>query len=262
MQGRIWMLTIPKASWTPVLPESCAYVRGQGEVGNGGYEHWQILCHFKRSVRLAAVKKSFGRECHAELSRSEAAEQYVWKEDTRVEGSQFEFGTKPVRRNVARDWEQVWELAKSGDIDQCDASIRICHYRTLQKIASDYSQPVAIVRKIFVYWGPTGTGKSRRAWDEASLEAYPKDPRSKFWDGYRGQENVVFDEFRGGIDISHILRWCDRYPTLVEIKGSSTVLKAKKIWFTSNLHPRDWYPLLDEETKLALLRRLEIVEIK
>jgi len=29
--------------------------------------------------------------------------------------------------------------------------------------------------------GTTGMGKSRRAWEEAGLNAYPKDPRSKFW---------------------------------------------------------------------------------
>jgi hypothetical protein len=114
-------------------------------------------------------------------------------------------------------------------------------------------------REVKCYWGSTGTGKSRRAWSEATFEAYPKDPRSKFWDGYRGEENVVVDEFRGGIDISHILRWTDRYPVLVEVKGSTTVLKAKNIYFTSNIHPRDWYPDLDEETKNALLRRMDIV---
>jgi len=70
---------------------------------------------------------------------------------------------------------------------------------------------------------------------------------------------VVIDEFRGAISISHILRWFDRYPVLVEIKGSATVLKAKTIWITSNLHPRDWYPTLDEQTQAALLRRLTVV---
>jgi hypothetical protein len=44
----------------------------------------------------------------------------------------------------------------------------------------------------------------------------------------------------------------------VEIKGSSTVLKATKIIFTSNLHPKDWFPLLDKDTLDALLRRLNI----
>jgi len=56
-----------------------------------------------------------------------------------------------------------------------------------------------------------------------------------------------------------VLRWFDRYPVITEIKCSAIVLNAKTIWITSNLHPRDWYPNLDEETLQALLRRLTIV---
>lgn len=90
------------------------------------------------------------------------------------------------------------------------------------------------------------------------LQAYPKDPRSKFWDGYRGQAHVVIDEFRGGIDIAHLLRWFDRYPVIVEVKGSSVVLNAKKIWITSNLAPEAWYPDTDQETIAALRRRINV----
>jgi len=111
-----------------------------------------------------------------------------------------------------------------------------------------------------VFWGVTGSGKSRRAWDEAGMEAYSKDPRSKFWEGYQLEENVVIDEFRGGIDISHLLRWLDRYPVRVEIKGSSKPLNAKKIWITSNLNPEFWFPEIDQETTQALMRRLTITE--
>jgi len=115
-------------------------------------------------------------------------------------------------------------------------------------------------RTVTVYWGPTGTGKSRRAWDESGLDAYPKDPRTKFWDGYQSQPCVVIDEFRGAIDVSHLLRWFDRYPVLVEIKGSSVVLVADRIWITSNLRPDAWFPELDGSTLAALLRRLHVVE--
>lgn len=197
---------------------------------------------------------------HCELTRSEAADEYVWKEDTRIAGTQFELGRKPHRRNNATDWELIWESAKSGAINDIPANVRVQHYRTLRTIASDYSEPLPMERQIYVFCGRTGSGKSRRAWDEAGFSAYPKDPRSKFWDGYRDQKHVVIDEFRGGIDISHILRWLDRYPVLVEIKGSSTPLVAEKIWITSNLHPFNWYPDLDEETRNALLRRLQITE--
>lgn len=87
------------------------------------------------------------------------------------------------------------------------------------------------------------------------LSAYSKDPRSKWWDGYRSQSNIVIDEFRGTIDVSHILRWLDRYPISVEVKGGTRPLAATKVWITSNLDPRMWYPDLDQESKDALLRR-------
>lgn len=209
-------------------------------------------------MSLLQVKRVFSDRAHCELTRSQLAEEYVWKEETRVPGSQFELGRKPFRRNVAEDWDRIWEDAKSGSILDIPANIRIQHYRTLRTIAADFSSPAAMERQVYVFCGRTGTGKSRRAWEEATLAAYPKDPRSKFWDGYRDQKHVVIDEFRGGIDISHILRWLDRYPVLVEIKGSSTALVAEKIWITSNLHPEQWYPDLDPETTQALLRRLQI----
>lgn len=117
-----------------------------------------------------------------------------------------------------------------------------------------------MVRSVKVFWGSTGTGKSRKAWEEAGEEAYCKDPRSKFWDGYQDQVNVVIDEFRGGIDIAHLLRWFDRYPVRVEIKGSSRPLVAQSIWITSNLEPSKWYPDCDQMTIDALMRRLVVTE--
>ena len=138
------------------------------------------------------------------------------------------------------------------------AHVRITCYNSIRSIRADFLKPTGVEKQVFVYWGTTGTGKSRRAWDEAGMEAYGKDPRTKFWCGYQGEEHVVIDEFRGGIDISHLLRWVDRYPLRVEIKGSSRPLCASKVWITSNLEPRMWYPDVDPETLSALMRRLNV----
>jgi len=259
-QARYWLLTIPHADFTPYLPPQCQSLRGQLESGEGtGYLHWQLVASFKTKVRLAGVKRIFGDTCHAEPSRSAAADAYVWKDETAVEGTRFELGTKAIRRGNSEDWDAVRDNAKRGRLDDIPGDIYVRYYGNLKRICTDNLEPVAVEREVIVYWGPTGTGKSRRAWAEAGIQAYPKDPRTKFWDGYRGQDNVVVDEFRGDIDIAHLLRWFDRYPVIVEVKGSSVVLNAKKIWLTSNLDPRQWYPNLDEETKAALFRRLTIV---
>lgn len=261
-QARYWIATIPRDAWQPELPDSAVWIIGQPELGESGYRHWQVLVAFNSKKTIAQVKDAFGVQgMHLEATRSSAAEAYVRKEDTR-DGDPFELGNKPFRRNSATDWKRVKELAKAGEFDLVPEDVYIRYYHTLKSIAADHDSPVGIEKTVFVYYGRTGTGKSRRAFEEAGSSVYVKDPRSKFWCGYRGEPNIIIDEFRGGIDISHILRWFDRYPVRVELKGSSAPLKASKIWVTSNLHPRDWYPGLDLETSSALLRRLQITEFE
>jgi len=90
-QGRYWIFTIPSHCYTPYLPPGCVWSRGQLELGEGGFLHWQFMSVFDKKVSLATVRRIYG-SFHAELTRSEAAIEYVWKEDTRVEGTQYEIG--------------------------------------------------------------------------------------------------------------------------------------------------------------------------
>lgn len=260
-QARYWILTVPQHLFMPYLPPGCSHVSGQLEIGVGGFVHWQLCVSFIQKVTLARVRETFG-SVHAEPSRSDAVRAYVWKEDTRVHGTQFELGTLPFRRNAKSDWNAILLAAKTGDISTVPADVQVRCYNQLRRIGSDYVQPVPMERFAEVFWGRTGTGKSRRAWDEAGFEAYSKDPRTKWWDGYMGQANVVIDEFRGTIDIVHLLRWLDRYPVRVENKGGSVPLSAKQFWFTSNLDPRLWYPDVDSETVAALMRRINITHFQ
>lgn len=276
MQARLWIGTIPECDFgtyqiivgfpLPVFADLQWY-RGQLEIGEGGFRHWQVVVQGKKPLRVAALKRLFGERAHWEKTRSESAgtyqiivDEYVWKEETRVEGTQFEVGTKAIRRNVSKDWDQIYSDARSGNLDNIPRDILVRCYSQINKITQDNLQPNSVIRSVHAFWGRTGTGKTRRAWEEAGLDAYPKDPSTKWWDGYRGQEHVVIDEFRGKIAIEHMLRWLDRYPVIVERKGGSTVLRASSIWITSNLAPELWYVGMDEETVNALVRRLNIIQ--
>lgn len=100
-QGKYWLLTIPANEWSNggTLPNGVVWLRGQQEQGgNTGFHHWQLFACFEKKVRLAGVKAVFGRACHAEPSRSAAAEQYVFKEDTALPNTRFELGAKPLNR--------------------------------------------------------------------------------------------------------------------------------------------------------------------
>lgn len=259
--GKHWLLTIPEGDWNvpESLPPGISYLKGQLEEGAGGFLHYQVYTILDLKSTLGKCKSFFCPTAHCELTRSQAARDYVWKEETRIADTQFELGELPMRRQEPTDWIKVFESAQTGDFDAIPRDVLVRCYHQLRSIRNDHSKPMAQLRSCVVYWGPTGTGKSRRAWDEAGMEAYPKDPRTKWWDGYLDHPHVIIDEFRGSIDISHILRWLDRYPVRVEAKGQSLPLRASRIWITSNIPPSMWYPDLDPETLQALLRRLEVV---
>lgn len=259
-QGIFWMLTVAHAAFTPFLPSGCAWIKGQLERGDSGFLHWQIVVAFSKKKSLAGVVGVFGKH-HAELTFSDAAAEYVWKDATHVAGTRFELGVKPIQLSSSVDWENVWTAAKSGDLAAIPPFVRVKSYRTIRAIGSDFSKAHPMVRTCKVFWGPTGTGKSHRAWAEAGPDAYSKSARSKFWDGYQSEEAVILDEFRGAIDVGYLLTWLDRYPVRVEVKGSSLPLNCKKFWICSNLPPERWYPDLDPWTLEALLRRLEVEEM-
>jgi hypothetical protein len=69
-----------------------------------------------------------------------------------------------------------------------------------------------------------------------------KEPRTKWWNGYLGEKEVIVDDFGpNGIDINHLLRWFDRYKCMVENKGGMQPLCATNVIVTSNFTVREVY---------------------
>lgn len=264
-QARYWICTRPYCEHVgrPSIKPGVEYIKGQLEEGEEtGYLHWQFIIYCKTKVSRPKIKEWFGADCHCEPTRSAAAEDYVWKDRTAVDGTRWSEGQIPFNRTRKRDWElEVWEKATRGELLSIDADIRVRCYKTLRQIELDYLEPTEHQVTTYVYWGKTGLGKSRRAKIEAGKDYYPKGPTNIWWNGYRGQSNVIIDEFRGRIGCEHLLTWCNpwRLKTIIEPKGTGRALEATSIWITSNLDPREWYPDLDEDTKEALLRRFKIV---
>lgn len=252
------MCTIPFDAWQPPtdIPDGLQFLSGQGEIGASGFRHWQVICAFNRKRTLTSAKTFFPAETHLEFTRSSAARDYVQKEETRIPGTQFELGEYPHRRNNKEDWKVVLEKAKSGNFDSIEGDIMLRHYSNIRKIYADFQKPIVRgPQEVNVYWGQTGAGKSKKVFEECGDDFYIKMPSTKWFDGYRGQENIIIDEFTGQVDISHMLRWLDRYPCTVEVKGSQVFLNTKRWWITSNINPNLWYEGKDPEQIKALVRR-------
>ena len=91
---------------------------------------------------------------------------------------------------------------------------------------------------LYVYWGPPGTGKSRRALQEATnidAESIYYKPRGLWWDGYKQQRCVIVDDFYGWIKYDELLKITDRYPYKVQVKGGFEEFTSTHIWITSNV---------------------------
>lgn len=261
-QARYWLLTIKKNDWRKfeVLPSNIVYLRGQEEIGaNTGFHHWQLLAVFKRAVRLAAVKAVFGNSCHAEPTKSSAANEYVWKEESRVPNTQFELGELPFKRNDKTDWEKVKNLAKTGKIDDIDGDVYVRYYNTLKHIARDHmKKPEDLVAccGIWIY-GPPGVGKSYFAREQYGKDCYFK-PQNKWWDGYQGEKNVILDDFDCKA-LGHLLKiWADRYSFVAESKGHSMCIRPDNFIITSNYKIEEIFSE-DQNLADAIKRRFYII---
>jgi hypothetical protein len=110
---------------------------------------------------------------------------------------------------------------------------------------------------VIVLWGATGVGKTRFVYDQAQDRQVWVPGDYQWFDGYRGQDIVLLDDYRGEYPIQFFLKLCDRYPMQVPVKGDFVNWRPTKIYITSNLRPKHWYDNLDTETRPAFMRRLD-----
>lgn len=50
------------------------------------------------------------------------------------------------------------------------------------------------------------------------------------------------------------------YKMIIETKGGSTYRTFKRIIFTCNHHPKEWFPMASEVHQAALMRRFNVVK--
>lgn len=119
---------------------------------------------------------------------------------------------------------------------------------------------------VTVIYGDTDCNKTRSVYDvETKLEElHVWEPHHGQWfDGYSGQEAVLFDEYRGQLPYGMLLCLLDGYPgRKVQSKGGMAYWSPKRIYITSPKHPREWYPQLAENDKIdQLLRRITEIRV-
>lgn len=176
------------------------------------------------------------------------------------------------------DFECMGERPAQGRrTDLLEIKNKIKNGVSMQDIADDYFTQWVVYRRsfqaykklmhksglrleleVFLLIGAAGVGKTRfvyETWanDEGGLWI-AHDPDLKWFDGYRGEQTVLIDDFRGGADFAFLLRLLDVYPLQVPVKGDFEPWRAERIILTSNTEPNEWYK---HDDLAPLLRRIK-----
>lgn len=171
------------------------------------------------------------------------------KEDTRAPDAQpFELGNFANSGQGKRsDMVTIRDMAKRGArmvefADQFPGHV-IRYGNGIQRLRNIYTQPRMEPPKVYLYWGYTRTGKSRRAiWEAMEANGGKLDGvffknNGKWWDTYDGEKYIIINEYDTRdkeMNRHFMLQLCDRYPLVVQVKGSSVHIQAEKIWITTN----------------------------
>lgn len=240
-------------------------VAGHEVAPTTGMHHIQGYVEFPEPVRFARIKKVLGDGVHCTASRGSAKDNrdYCTKEDAHF----LEMGA-PAAQGARSDILALRDEVRAGASDKdlfdndCVCEPAIKYIRSVDRMRLAYgigtAQPTRDAIRVELWYGPTGTGKSRAA-RELFPNAYWKN-QSMWWPGYAGQEQVVWDEFSGccctPTELNLIL---DRYPHTVQFKGGDVALRATTIILISNYPPSSWW---GEKTRFdlpALARRFTCV---
>lgn len=255
-QFKFFLCTSYLAEPPMFLHEEMAYLMGQREkCPTTGREHWQFCGAFNTKKTLRAAKLLLPHGCHIEPAKSEAVHAYCHKDETYIEGTRFKYGELPLRRNNKTDWDLIKKKAIEGDLDNIPSDIYIRYHFQLESIYKKHLKPITRDIEVILIWGPPGTGKTHKA-IEMAPNAYMKLNTNKWWDGYQEQLDVIIDDFSGDIGYAHLKRWLDKYPCLLEIKGSTVPAKYTRVIITSNTEIEEWWPRAPQVHIDAIKRRI------
>lgn len=236
----------------------------QLEKGEQETKHFQGYFEFLGKKRLTGLKRLLP-SAHWESrrgSRSQARE-YCRKEESRVEiGVEIgEFGEGG--QGTRTDLQIVVAMA------QTDGNLRrvmVEHPEVFVKFSRGLRELVMAQQverdappEVFICYGPTGCGKSLLS-RQAGIGNYWVDPigAGSWFDGYMGEPDAIFDDFDG--KLSHVrlkdwLRVLDRYALRVPVKGSFVTFAPRRIWVTTNYHPRFWWDWTSRMAQYPALQR-------
>lgn len=238
---------------------------GQHEIASSGTPHLQLAFRLVDRVRMSQLIAAVPG-AHFEVMRGspQQAFAYATKADTRAPNTEpFTFGQQPSRgtgQGRRTDLLEIKDAIDNGatlrDVFDSHFALALQYHRGLELYRTQKHRPGNRPNlKVYWFYGPTGTGKSRKVHDlvlEEPTDVYFKGPESHWFDGYDGQRTLVLDDFRKNwVTFSFLLRWLDIYTLQVQRKGSSCYANWSTVFITAPLPPDQLYATHEDVAQLT-----------
>lgn len=231
-----------------------------------GREHYQGFVCWKTARWTFACRKKYKGYFKKMKGSLEQNDDYCSKQ-----GELKEFGRRP-KQGERNDLTQIVNdifnhKTNVEDIVQHTPILYHQYGRTLEKaedIALRKCYRTEMTEGIW-YVGKTGKGKSEKAYQDYDINqafTYPYD--NGWWDGYKQQHTVIFDEFRGQIPYNELLRIVDKHPNYKCRRRNREPIpfNSKRVIITSSLTPQEVYNNLDRNDNIdQLLRRFSVYHL-
>ena len=243
-----------------------SYLIFQEELSESSTPHLQGYVEFKRSMKFGQVRKMLP-EAHWEPRVGTAAHciAYCSKQDATYVAGPYEWGRPSTGQGSRSDIKLAYEDVKKGSsllkLFDDHTSVAFKYPRSLQLALTLHNVRRTWKTEVFYLYGLPGVGKSTWCRTQAGPDFYSKQPNSIWFDGYFGQDSVLFDDLTAGwFPWSNLMQLLDAGPLLVQTKGGQTSFLARKLYITSNKTPDALYRSADGTVKHpldALLRRID-----
>lgn len=264
---------------------SPAYFCMADEIATTGTYHTHIFLYSPSPIRFSTVKNRFPT-AHIDKTYGSAKENrdYIRKEgkwaetdkaETKVPDTFLEWGDMPTEKEekapqMYKLIQEVRDGISTANIIEGSPNLafRVRDIDALrQTLLSD--RYASENRKIEVWYifGASGTGKTRGIYechdakDICRITNY-RNGRGISFDGYTGQDVLVFEEFHSQIPIEDMLNYLDIYPLSLPARYSDRVACYTRVYITSNLPLEKQYRNVQWdslETWRAFIRRIHKV---
>lgn len=173
--------------------------------------------------------------------------------------------TNPARNDLIAMYKMAVNGKPDREIAEAFPASYTRYHKGIAKVRSLYLARREEPPEVVLLYGPPGTGKTSAVM--YGTEELWKSPIGGYgwFDGYDEHQDVLLDEFSGRMSkcpLAELLALIDRYAQRVPIKGGFTRWAPRRIFLTTNYHPKDWYDWSDRSQQwFALVRRFDHVVV-